>query len=75
MVKLANHVSRFRDHKVLILGDLMLDTYTIGEVRRVSPEAPVCVLKVNSQDDRPGGAGNVALCIREMAQLPYSLEK
>ena len=75
MVKLANHVSRFRDHKVLILGDLMLDTYTIGEVRRVSPEAPVCVLKVNSQDDRPGGAGNVALCIREMGSTPLLLGK
>ena len=39
----------------------MLDTYTTGKVRRISPEAPVSVLHVEKEDSRPGGAGNVAL--------------
>jgi D-beta-D-heptose 7-phosphate kinase/D-beta-D-heptose 1-phosphate adenosyltransferase len=43
------------------LGDFMLDTYTTGRVKRISPEAPVPVMEVHSQESRPGGAGNVVL--------------
>jgi rfaE bifunctional protein kinase chain/domain len=46
---------------VLVLGDAMLDRYWFGAVERVSPEAPVPVLKVERQEHRPGGAANVAL--------------
>jgi len=46
--------------KVLVIGDLMLDCYTWGDVRRISPEAPVPVVKVNEKTYRLGGAGNVA---------------
>lgn len=53
--------SQFRQIKVLVIGDLMLDTYTTGKVRRISPEAPVSVLHVQKEESRPGGAGNVAL--------------
>lgn len=46
---------------VLVLGDAMLDRYWHGTVERISPEAPVPVLRVERQDHRPGGAANVAL--------------
>ena len=46
---------------ILVIGDLMLDRYWHGISSRISPEAPVPVVKVNQAEDRPGGAGNVAL--------------
>ena len=52
--------------KVLVVGDVMLDRYWFGEVNRISPEAPVPVLKVERVDERPGGAANVA---RNIASL------
>jgi D-beta-D-heptose 7-phosphate kinase/D-beta-D-heptose 1-phosphate adenosyltransferase len=61
MVKLIGMLSRFRPVKVLVVGDFMLDTYTTGKVRRISPEAPVSVLNVQKEESRPGGAGNVVL--------------
>lgn len=45
----------------MVVGDFMLDTYTIGKVKRISPEAPVSVLQVQKEDHRPGGAGNAIL--------------
>jgi rfaE bifunctional protein kinase chain/domain len=50
----------FSHAKVLVVGDVMLDRYWFGDVNRISPEAPVPVLKVNRVDERPGGAANVA---------------
>ncbi|GGA81719.1 bifunctional protein HldE [Neiella marina] len=47
--------------KVAVAGDLMLDRYWQGPTGRISPEAPVPVVKVEQFDDRPGGAANVAL--------------
>ena len=61
MVKLTRIFNQINPTKVLVVGDLMLDTYTIGKVRRISPEAPVAVLHVQSEEHRPGGAGNVIL--------------
>ena len=46
--------------RVLIVGDVMLDRYWFGEVHRISPEAPVPVVKVERSDERLGGAANVA---------------
>lgn len=46
---------------VLVVGDLMLDRYWQGETARISPEAPVPVVRIDSSDERAGGAGNVAL--------------
>lgn len=51
----------FSKARVLVVGDLMLDRYWFGSANRISPEAPVPVMKVNEVSDRPGGAGNVAL--------------
>jgi len=52
---------RFEQARVLILGDVMLDRYWSGSAARISPEAPVPVVRVEDITDRPGGAGNVAL--------------
>jgi len=49
--------------EVLVIGDVMLDHYTWGEVERISPEAPVPVVRVMHQSDQPGGAANVAMNI------------
>ncbi len=49
-----------RSARVLIVGDVMLDRYWFGEVSRISPEAPVPVVKVERTEERPGGAANVA---------------
>ena len=54
---------RFDLAKVLVVGDIMLDRYWQGGTSRISPEAPVPVVKVEQIHDRPGGAGNVALNI------------
>ena len=46
--------------RLLVVGDVMLDRYWFGEVERISPEAPVPVVKVERVEERPGGAANVA---------------
>ena len=51
----------FSQVRVLVVGDLMLDRFILGEVERISPEAPVPVLRVASRYERPGGAANVAM--------------
>jgi D-beta-D-heptose 7-phosphate kinase / D-beta-D-heptose 1-phosphate adenosyltransferase len=51
----------FGNLKVLVVGDLMLDRYILGEVDRISPEAPVPVLRHVQRYERPGGAANVAM--------------
>ncbi|MCD6040326.1 MAG: hldE [Gammaproteobacteria bacterium] len=53
----------FTKASVLVVGDIMLDRYWFGDTGRISPEAPVPVVKISQMDERPGGAGNVALNI------------
>ncbi len=60
----------FNDISVLIIGDVMLDSYIWGTVERISPEAPVPVVTVNKKDFRLGGAGNVALNIQSLGARP-----
>ncbi|MCX6558701.1 MAG: D-glycero-beta-D-manno-heptose-7-phosphate kinase [Candidatus Aminicenantes bacterium] len=52
--------SRFPEKKILVYGDIILDRYVFGQVERISPEAPVPVVRVSSEELRLGGAGNVA---------------
>ena len=59
--QLAQVVANIGNPAVLLIGDFMLDRYLYGAVLRVSPEAPVPVLKVDSRESRPGGAGSVAV--------------
>ncbi|MFN5416631.1 MAG: bifunctional heptose 7-phosphate kinase/heptose 1-phosphate adenyltransferase [Flavobacteriia bacterium] len=51
----------FKSKKIIVLGDVMLDAYILGNVTRISPEAPVPIVNLNETDDRLGGAANVAL--------------
>ncbi len=51
----------FAELRVLVVGDVMLDRYITGDVDRISPEAPVPVLRQSGNYDRPGGAANVAM--------------
>ena len=52
--------------KVLVVGDIILDQYIYGETNRISPEAPVPVVRVNSTEERPGGAANVAINVSSL---------
>jgi len=56
-------IPAFSQANVLVVGDIMLDRYWYGPTQRISPEAPVPVVKVGQDEDRPGGAANVALNI------------
>jgi rfaE bifunctional protein kinase chain/domain len=60
----------FQNQKVLIIGDVMIDSYIFGKVDRISPEAPVPVVAVKERLDRLGGAANVALNIKAMGAEP-----
>lgn len=50
----------FRKARVLVVGDAMLDRYWVGEVERISPEAPVPIVRIDHEEERAGGAANVA---------------
>ncbi|MDR2868253.1 MAG: PfkB family carbohydrate kinase [Bacteroidales bacterium] len=63
-------IERFRDKNVLIIGDVMIDSYIVGQVNKISPEAPVPVLHAQKREDRLGGAGNVALNIKSLGANP-----
>ena len=60
----------FNNKKVLIIGDVMLDSYLWGKVERISPEAPVPVVAVTKRTERLGGAANVALNIKALGAEP-----
>lgn len=53
-------IESIRHKKILIIGDIMIDTYYVGEVKRISPEAPVPVVRINNTYSVLGGAANVA---------------
>ena len=59
----TSRIPPFESARILIVGDLMLDRYWHGDTSRISPEAPVPVVHVGEIEERPGGAGNVALNI------------
>ena len=64
------HMPSFDAARVLVVGDLMLDRYWYGDTSRISPEAPVPVVRVGNAEERPGGAGNVALNIATLGAHP-----
>ncbi len=63
--------AQFKNCRVGVLGDLMLDRYYWGSIARISPEAPVPVVEVESQSVRLGGAANVANNIASLGGTPY----
>ncbi|MBI2139402.1 D-glycero-beta-D-manno-heptose-7-phosphate kinase [Candidatus Woesearchaeota archaeon] len=58
--KLLSIIGKFRARKILIVGDLMLDRYILGDVTRINPEAPVPIVEVREERSVLGGAANVA---------------
>lgn len=63
---LAHWVQGCRGRRVLLVGDLILDRYIYGDAERISPEAPVPVLRVVERREAVGGAANVAACLRAL---------
>jgi D-beta-D-heptose 7-phosphate kinase/D-beta-D-heptose 1-phosphate adenosyltransferase len=66
-------LAKFRDIKVLVVGDVMLDRFWWGDVSRISPEAPVPVVNLNRTSLLPGGAANVAANVASLGAKPYLL--
>ncbi len=64
-------LERLKGRKILVLGDIMLDTYHIGDVKRISPEAPVPVVRVNRSYSVLGGASNVARNLLGLGCVPF----
>ncbi len=75
MVKLTNNrlislKKKFNNLNIAVVGDMMLDCYFWGDVKRISPEAPVPVVEVGNEFFRFGGAANVALNISKLGGIP-----
>ncbi|QLA14689.1 D-glycero-beta-D-manno-heptose-7-phosphate kinase [Desulfolutivibrio sulfoxidireducens] len=68
--RILQAVPRFSSSRILVLGDLMLDHYLMGDVERISPEGPVPVVKVRSEGHTLGGAGNVARNLAALGARP-----
>ena len=68
---MTNIFEKFNSLNVLIIGDVMIDRYIWGKVERISPEAPVPVVRVTKKENRLGGAANVALNIQSLGACPY----
>jgi rfaE bifunctional protein kinase chain/domain len=62
---------KFNSLNIMIIGDVMMDSYIWGKVERVSPEAPVPVVKVSKKENRLGGAANVALNVQSLGGMPF----
>lgn len=69
-VQVKLDIASFRKTRVLVVGDVMLDRYWSGSASRISPEAPVPVVHVETTEERPGGAANVALNIAALGARP-----
>lgn len=63
-------IKKFEGLKALIIGDVMIDAYLFGKVDRISPEAPVPIVAVTHNDNRLGGAANVAQNIKSLGAIP-----
>lgn len=70
MVVPADIFQSFTKLNVLIIGDVMLDSYIWGSVERISPEAPVPIINVKKRDHRLGGAANVGLNVHALGAKP-----
>ncbi len=66
-----NIFERFSRISVMVIGDVMIDSYLWGKVNRISPEAPVPIVEVTRRTNRLGGAANVALNLKAIGARPY----
>lgn len=60
----------FSSQRILVVGDVMIDRYLDGRVERISPEAPVPVMRLGKEENRLGGAANVALNVKALGATP-----
>ncbi|MGB1241209.1 MAG: bifunctional heptose 7-phosphate kinase/heptose 1-phosphate adenyltransferase [Chitinophagales bacterium] len=67
---IINIFKSFERLKVLIIGDVMVDSYIFGNTTRISPEAPIPIVDVYKKENRLGGAANVALNVKELGATP-----
>ncbi len=65
-------IKKFKNKKILVIGDLMIDEYIWGKVSRISPEAPIPVVDVQKEEFKPGGAANVILNLTSLGARVYS---
>ncbi len=66
-------IGSFRNRRILVFGDMMLDRFVFGSVSRISPEAPVPVVEIKKENTSLGGAANVAANIRSLGGMPIPL--
>jgi len=66
-------IDKFKEKKILVIGDVMLDKYIWGEVSRISPEAPVQIVNVVKESFAPGGAANVASNITSLGAKAFMM--
>lgn len=71
--RLYSYVDKFKNTKVTVIGDIMLDRFLYGTVERISPEAPVPIFKLKSEKLMLGGAGNVAANLASLGCKPTFL--
>lgn len=69
--KIKEKVANFKNARVLVVGDLILDEFLWGDVSRISPEAPVPVVWVKKESFMPGGASNVANNLRSLGAIVH----
>ncbi|MCE5299576.1 MAG: D-glycero-beta-D-manno-heptose-7-phosphate kinase [Spirochaetia bacterium] len=69
---MINAVKKFKNKKVLVVGDMMIDEYIWGKVSRISPEAPIPVVDVQKEESKPGGAANVILNLVSLGAKVYA---
>ena len=69
-MRLNKVFDKFKDINIIVLGDVMIDSYTIGKINRQSPEAPVSVVNVIEEKTKLGGAANVALNLKALGAKP-----
>jgi rfaE bifunctional protein kinase chain/domain len=68
--KITSIFEGFNHLNILIVGDVMVDTYLYGKVERISPEAPVPIVAIHKKENRMGGAANVALNVQALGATP-----
>ncbi len=71
--RLEQLVEQFAGRRVVVIGDVMLDQFTWGLVERISPEAPVPIVKVTDETYGPGACGNVAANIQALGGIPITI--
>ncbi|CRK85998.1 Bifunctional protein HldE [Candidatus Providencia siddallii] len=63
---MIKRIPNYKQADILVVGDIMLDRYWHGSVNKISPEAPVPIVSINTTEERPGGAANVAMNIASL---------